>query len=239
MRSILGFLCTVILLLARVSHAHSDTGREDAEGLRAGVTIASRMESSSLGLVRQNNTQDDRKIEDMEDREDNTGMVDSRWVEHIRNLADSSRVGSGTGKRIVKKLGYGVLGGSGGAVLGAALGTLGTDGGGAAAGVPLVLGGLLGYTAGTAVGVTWIDPYDHLISTLLGSVIGMVVGLKETPNDFHIEEWSESWPVFAYPVIGATIMSELSRYVPASSRFSLGVASDRRGELSAVATLRF
>ena len=34
MHSFLGFLGTVILLLAMVNHAHADTGREDAEGLR-------------------------------------------------------------------------------------------------------------------------------------------------------------------------------------------------------------
>ena len=39
MHSFLGFLGTVILLLAMVNHAHADTGREDAEGLRAGVVL--------------------------------------------------------------------------------------------------------------------------------------------------------------------------------------------------------
>ena len=34
MHSFLGFFGTVILLLAMVNHAHADTGREDAEGLR-------------------------------------------------------------------------------------------------------------------------------------------------------------------------------------------------------------
>ena len=239
MHSFLGFLGMVILFIAMVNYAHADMGREDTEGLRVWVMIASETESSSLGLAHRDSTQDDGEIEAVEDRVDNTGMIDSSRVEHIRAPADLGRAGSGTGKRIVKKLGVGVLGGCGGAVLGAALGALGTGGGGAADGIPFVLGGLLGYTAGTAVGVTRIDPYDHLISTLLGSVIGMAVGLKEMPNSFHIEEWSESWPVFAYPVIGATIMSELSRYIPESSRFFLGLAPDRRGRLSAVAMLRF
>ena len=39
MRSILGFLGTVILLLVMVNYAHADTSREDAERLRAGVVL--------------------------------------------------------------------------------------------------------------------------------------------------------------------------------------------------------
>ena len=258
MHSFLGFLGTVILFIAMVNHAHADTGREDAEGLRAGMMIASKAESSSLGLANRDGTQGDGEIEAVEDRADNAGVIDSSRVEHIRALIDfgyaeswlqampdslstgtAKEDGRGIGKRIVKKLGVGVLGGSGGVILGAALGALGTGGGGATDGVPFVLGGLLGYTAGTVVGVTWVDPHDHFISTLLGSLVGTVVGLKEMPNNVSIEKWSETWPVFVYPVIGATIMSELSRYVPASSRFSLSVEPERRGGLSAVVTLRF
>ena len=39
MHGFLGFLGTMILLLTMVSHAHADTGREDAEGLRARVVL--------------------------------------------------------------------------------------------------------------------------------------------------------------------------------------------------------
>ena len=49
MHSFLGFLGTVILLLAMVNHAHADTGREDAEGLRAGVVLeAGEIDSSTV-----------------------------------------------------------------------------------------------------------------------------------------------------------------------------------------------
>lgn len=39
MHRFLGFLGMVILLLAMVNHAHADTGREDAEGLRSRVVL--------------------------------------------------------------------------------------------------------------------------------------------------------------------------------------------------------
>ena len=49
MHSFLGFLGTVILLLAMVNHAHADTGREDTEGLRVGVVLeAGEIDSSTV-----------------------------------------------------------------------------------------------------------------------------------------------------------------------------------------------
>ena len=258
MHRFLGFLSTMILFIEMINYAHADEGGEDAEELQTRAVITSKAESFSLESAHWDSMQGTREIETLKAKMDNAGVVDSSRVEPIRVLAysgyaenglqtmpdslsvkTSKRDGRGISKRIVKKLGGGVLGGSGGAVLGAVLGAIGTGGGGAADGVPLVLGGLFGYMAGTAVGVTWVDPRDHFISTLLGSLIGMVVGLKEMSNHFHIEKWSESWPVFAYPVIGATTMSELSRYIPASSHLSLGMAPDRRGRMSAVVALRF
>lgn len=49
MHSFLGFLGTVILFLAMVNHAHTDTGGEDAERLRAGVVLeAGEIDSSTV-----------------------------------------------------------------------------------------------------------------------------------------------------------------------------------------------
>ena len=49
MHSFLGFLGTVILLLVMVNYAHADTGREDAEGLRARVVLeASKIDSNTV-----------------------------------------------------------------------------------------------------------------------------------------------------------------------------------------------
>ena len=84
-----------------------------------------------------------------------------------------------------------------------------------------------------------VDQHDHYISTLTGSVMGVILLTRVIEIDSAIEERSDTWPLLASSVIGATIMSELSRLVPASSRFSLGVAPDRRGGLSAVTALRF
>ena len=57
MHSFLGFLGTVILLLAIVNYAHADTGREDAEGLWSRVVLetdeidSSKVEVGSLAVV--------------------------------------------------------------------------------------------------------------------------------------------------------------------------------------------
>ena len=49
MRSFLGFLGTVILFSEMVNYAHADTGREDAERLRAGVVLeADEIDSSTV-----------------------------------------------------------------------------------------------------------------------------------------------------------------------------------------------
>ena len=57
MHSFLGFLGTVTLLLGMVNHVHANTGREDAEGLRAGVVLevgeidSSTVEVGALAMV--------------------------------------------------------------------------------------------------------------------------------------------------------------------------------------------
>lgn len=49
MHRFLGFLSTMILLLAMVNYAHADTGREDAEGLRSRVVLeADEIDSSTV-----------------------------------------------------------------------------------------------------------------------------------------------------------------------------------------------
>ena len=251
MHSFLGFLGTVILFIEMVNYAHADAGRGDAEGLRARAMIASKAESSTLGLE-----QGDGEIEAVGDRADNAGVIDSSWVEHIHALADSGYAESGlqsdslsvrtarrsergTGKRIVKKLGAGALGGElSGFLLEQILIGLNRNGGNDF-GASFFFGRLLGYTFVTPVCVSRVDQHDHYISTLTGSVMGVMLLTRVIEIDSAIEERSDMWPLLASSVIGATIMSELSRYAPASSRLSLGVATDRRRGLSVVASLRF
>ena len=92
------------------------------------------------------------------------------------------------------------------------------------------LGGI-GYFVGVGFGVSMADPYDRIGYTMVGSLLGTILGLgMKSVSLFYIS-----------PVIGAIIMSEISRKSPEVKvrRFSIGLAPDRDGNLSAVATLRF
>ena len=187
--------------------------------------------------------------------------IDSSRKEHVQDLADSGRTEGefqatadslsmgtkrgedrGTDKatlRIVKKLGAGALWGalSGLLLEGVLIGS--NRNGGNDFGLSFFFGQLLGYTFVTPVGVSRVDQHDHYLSALTGSVMGVILLTRVIEIDSAVDKRSDMWPLLASSVIGATIMSELSRHVPASSRLSLGVAPDFQGGLSAVATLRF
>ena len=187
--------------------------------------------------------------------------IDSSRKEHIQVQADSGRAGGGfqampdslstgtikeedrrPGKatlRIVKKLGAGTLGGalSGLLLEGVLIGS--NRNGGNDFGISFFLGQLFGYTFVTPIGVSRVDQYDHYLSALTGSVMGIMLITRVIEIDSVVDERADMWPLLASSVIGATVMSELSRYVPAASHLSLGLAPDRRMGLSAVATLRF
>ena len=187
--------------------------------------------------------------------------IDSSRKEHIQAQADSNRAEGefqatadslstgttkgedrGTGKatlRIVKKLGAGTLGGALSGLLLEEVLISSNRNGGNDFGLSFVFGQLLGHTFVTPIGVSRVDQNDHYISALTGSVMGVILLTRAIEIDSAVDERSDMWPLLASSVIGATIMSELSRHVPASSRHSVGLAPDRRGGLSAVATLRF
>ena len=146
----------------------------------------------------------------------------------------------GAGKRIAKKLGAGTLLGSLSGLIGAVivqiavgLGEPGVDGIGGGAG--LVMGGIIGHTVGSGIGVTLVDPHDYYILPIVGSLAGMRASV-EVPQ---YKEVPEFLPLFCGPVIGATIMSELLRKPPESRRISVGLVPNPKGGLSAIATLRF
>lgn len=261
MHSILGFLGLVTLLLTRVNYAHADTAGEDAEGLLASMIIASKVESSSLGLTHWDSTQGDGEIETAAGRTDHIGGLDSSREKHIQAQDDSSRTESGlqampdslsvrTGRendrgtskwtlRIGKKLGAGALGGalSGFLLEQILIGLNRNDGNDF--GASFFFGQLIGYTFVTPISVSRVDQHDHYLSALAGSVMGLMLIPRAIGVSSSVDERSDMWPLLASSVIGATIMSELSRYAPAASRFSLGVSPDRRGGMSAVAVLRF
>ena len=100
----------------------------------------------------------------------------------------------------------------------------------------VMLGASIGYTAGVALGVSKLDPYDQPVKTMLGSLMGLGVGILSV----RLNAAEEYWPALLIgPSVGAVIMSERSRNTLTVRRFSIGLAPDRNGNVSAIATLRF
>ena len=152
------------------------------------------------------------------------------WKNDLKHL--------GTKKKIANKLSAGFLGG---ALLGVAGGAL--IGGPAAlnctgdwCGIEYLWYGYLGYLLGVPIGVSIVEmdqqPLD-LIFPILGSVAGAGAGLAITASSLRL------WPsLFIGPLAGAVMMSELSDPLN-DRRFSVGLAPNSDGKLSAIATLRF
>ena len=144
--------------------------------------------------------------------------------------------------RVFRKVGAGALGGVvwglGGSILGAAV--FASDGGcegdlcglGAVAGI--YLGGVIGYPAGAAVGVSRVDPHDRLIPTLGGSAVGLIAaGYLTAATDVL------SPTLFVGPIAMAIMMSEWSRDPPEDQRLSISLRPHPWGGISAAAALRF
>ena len=107
--------------------------------------------------------------------------------------------------------------------------------------VGALIGASTGWALGAPIGVSMLEPNDRFIHTLGGSLGGFV-----TCGLFTMVSGGALWPsMIVAPVIFATLASEWSRHAELSRkpleprRFSLGLAPDFQGALSAVATLRF
>ena len=154
----------------------------------------------------------------------------------------------GIDKRIAKKLKAGALGGFvgflGGTVLGFA--ALGVGGGvdGIGGREVFYFVGSVGSAVGSAVSVSQVDPHDLFAASLMGSILGFGAGLglayiAGNPNAFLVS------PVFS--VASAVWLSEDSRNrsaeltlkPPETGRFSLGLGTNPRRHLLAIAKLRF
>ena len=147
----------------------------------------------------------------------------------------------GVGKRIVSKLFFGAALGGVSAFSGVGIGIAIESC--PERGVPddwcgvggALWGGTFGLIAGTAYGVSRIDPHDQFFPSLLGSLLGFGGGIWLTANSD-----GELWPsLFVGPVILSTLMSELSRKPPKARRLSVDLVPNSNGDLSAVATMRF
>ena len=135
-------------------------------------------------------------------------------------------INSKTGQRIVRKLSTGALVGtfSAWSAWGLATFLVGNEETVVGAGVSRVaiFGTLTGYAAGTAVGVTLVDPHDHSVRTLFGSLVGLAVGIMTARS-------TSEWSIVVCPVALATSMSELWRDPPEGFRFTTDPRPSRRG----------
>lgn len=306
MHSFLGFLSTMILLLAMVNHAHADTGREDANGVRArtvleaGEVDSHTMEVGALVVVvygqgeRHPTSGEWAKLDTargyikaVNQRRLIIGLEPDGWskwiaLERIQRLsligssslgtADQNRtqVDSGratsrfqampdrisvktwreddreTGNRIAKKLGAGALWGSAFGLVSGSLMAGSVSAGGDGLGQPVVFYffGLLGYTVGAAIGVSQVDPHDHFVASLMGSLLGSVsgIGLASMTGSHSA--------LLVCPIASVALavrLSEGSRNrlakrtlkPPEVSRFSIGLVPSPKGHLLAVAKLHF
>ena len=140
-------------------------------------------------------------------------------ITHLIGMMDPSR-------RVAIKM-------AGGFVVGIPLARLGSDRGDSYS--KKAIGLVAGYAIGVVVGVSMLDPYDQFTSSFVGSFIGASAGMGLISVDVDLAAMAT---VF-FPIIGAVIGSELSRRPPEASYFSVGLAPDRDGNLSAIATFRF
>ena len=140
-------------------------------------------------------------------------------------------------RRIVGKLVGGVLGGSLFALAGGVVGV--KVWGCSETGELCVLdsylpSAMIGYTIGVSIGLSLFDPHDRFTYSLAGSLIGGAAGIVLTRAK------EDLWPsLLICPLVGATILSELTRKPPGNRRVSIGLLPGPKGRVSAVATLRF
>ena len=168
----------------------------------------------------------DREIDRLKETSDTLSVIDNR-----RQGQNSTG-----GRRIAKKLAGGVLGGI---LFGMAGGLAGVAIGDCPEAVlfceleNFFIGGWYGYVVGLPVGMNRIDPQDRFTYSLAGSLIGGAASLVLTDSK------EEFWTLIICPLVGATILSELTRKPPENRRVSIGLLPGPKGRLSAVATLRF
>ena len=141
-------------------------------------------------------------------------------------------------KRIVGKLFGGVLCGGlfgfVGGLITAKVSCKKSDSGEICGLLSFVFGGTIGYTVGVPIGVSLQDPHDQFMYSFAGSLIGGTAGIALTRAK------EELWPsLLICPLVGATILSELTRKPLENRRVSIGLLPGPKGRVSAVATLRF
>ena len=151
---------------------------------------------------------------------------------------------SSSNNRVAKKSFFGALSGGLLGFLGGAIVIIEEKDRGLVEGYLVLLVGGIGYTVGVPIGVSIADPYDSFGKTLMGSLMGAaaasgVISALAASSSRSITEGMMVASILGLPLSGAIIMSERSRDSLGSRSFSVGIAPNRDGNLSAIATLRF
>ena len=176
----------------------------------------------------------DREIDRLKETADTLSVINNR-----RQGQQSTDV---AGRRIVRKLAGGILGGI----------VLGMAGGFANAAISecprdasfcelenFLTVGWYGYVVGVPIGMNRMDAHDRFTYSLAGSLIGGAASLAVFTR-VENETAENLWPTLVIcPLIGSTIMSEVFRKPLEVRRVSIGLFPGPKGRLSAVATLRF
>lgn len=170
----------------------------------------------------------DREIDRLKETADTLSVINNR-----RQGQQSTDV---AGRRIVRKLAGGILGGI----------VLGMAGGFANAAISecprdasfcelenFLTVGWYGYVVGLPIGMNRMDAHDRFTYSLAGSLIGGAASLVLTSSK------DEFWTLIICPLVGTIIMSEFFRKSPEVRGVSIGLLPGPKGRVSAVATLRF
>ena len=165
---------------------------------------------------------------------------DAEWPSPVESNRDDWR----PHKRIAKKLANGFLWGiipsySVGTMLALSSPSLATS-------LLLDLSVAFGYPVGVAIGVSRVDPHDRLTMSTMGSLAGLAANfylpLLYTSSDTHqfrAYDWDLIWRWFVYPLLGATVASELWRNPPEVQSLSIALKPALKGGLSPVVKWRF
>ena len=161
---------------------------------------------------------------------------------HAQNLLRLRRPlkGSDDNRRWVPGVGsLGILGGIGGGIIGWIIGINSNEednpAGSLAAPVYSFLGVLIGGGIGIGIGALMQKTPGQFGVGQKGNLMGLSAGtvMMTTIN-------RKLWPsLLIGPIVGATMLSKRSHSALESRRLSIGLAPDRSGNLSAIATLRF
>ncbi len=171
------------------------------------------------------------------------GILEASEIDRLQETTDTLSVKKeNLSRRIVGKLAGGVLGGAlfalAGGAASAAISDCKEDQTYCKLGNSLI-GGWFGYLVGVPIGMNRMDPHDRFTYSLAGSLMGGAASLVvfTMVGDQTAEKL---WPALVIsPLVSAAIMSEFFRKPPESRRVSIGLLPGPKGQLSAVATLRF